>query len=103
MVARRWSTSEIGIRMALGAEATDVRRQVVMHALQLAGVGIAIGTAAAFALTRVMSSVLYEVVSLEARTFLGVSLLLAVSAFAAGYIPARRASSVDPLSALRDE
>jgi putative ABC transport system permease protein len=96
-------TREIGIRMALGADPTDVRRQVVMHALQLAAVGIAIGTAAALALTRVMSSVLYEVVALEAGTFVGVGLLLAGSAFIAGYIPARRASSVDPLAALRDE
>lgn len=96
-------TREIGIRMALGAEPADVRRQVVMHALQLAGVGIAIGTAAALALTRVMSSVLYEVVALEAGTFVGVGLILAVSAFIAGYIPARRASSVDPIAALRDE
>jgi ABC-type antimicrobial peptide transport system permease subunit len=96
-------TREIGIRMALGAEPGGVRRQVVNHALRLAAVGIAIGMAAALSLTRIMSSVLYEVVALQASTFVGVGLLLSASALIAGYIPARRASSVDPLVALRDE
>jgi putative ABC transport system permease protein len=100
-VARR--THEIGIRMALGAAATDVRRQIVREALVPAFVGIALGTAAALALTRIMSSVLYGVVALEAGTFAGVGLLLAASAFVAGYIPARRASSIDPITSLRDE
>jgi predicted permease len=98
-VARR--THEIGIRIALGAKATDVRRQVVAQALRLAFTGIALGTAAALTLTRIMSSVLYGVVSLDVRTFAGVALLLAISAFVAGYIPARRASSIDPVAALR--
>jgi predicted permease len=100
-VARR--THEIGIRMALGAAATDVRRQIVREALLPAFVGITLGTAAALALTRIMSSVLYGVVALEAATFAGVGLLLAASAFVAGYLPARRASSIDPITALRDE
>jgi putative ABC transport system permease protein len=100
-VARR--AHEIGIRMALGAAAADVRRRVVLEALLPAVVGIALGTAAALALTRIMSSVLYGVVALEAGTFAGVGLLLAASALVAGYLPARRASSIDPITALRDE
>jgi len=100
-VARR--AREIGIRMALGAEAADVRRRVVAEAMLPAVAGIALGTAAAVALTRIMSSVLYGVVALEAGTFAGVGLLLAASALVAGYLPARRASSIDPITALRDE
>jgi len=100
-VARQ--THEIGIRMALGAEPAGVRRQVVMEGLNLALVGIAFGTIVAVALTRVMASVLYEVVPLEVGAFAGVGLLLAAAAFVAAYIPARRASSIDPLAALREE
>jgi putative ABC transport system permease protein len=100
-VARR--THEIGIRLALGAEARDVRRQVVLQALLPASAGIALGTSAALALTRIMSSVLYGVVALEAGTFVAVGLILAAAAFVAGYIPARRASSINPVVALREE
>ncbi|MBP1598288.1 MAG: hypothetical protein H6Q05_3665 [Acidobacteria bacterium] len=100
-VARR--THEIGVRMALGAAGADVRRQIVREALLPAFVGIALGTAAALALTRIMSSVLYGVVALDTGTFAGVGLLLAASAFVAGYLPARRASAIDPIAALRDE
>jgi len=100
-IARR--THEIGIRMALGGAAADIRRQVVKEALLPAFTGIALGTAAALALTRVMSSVLYGVVALQPGTFAGVGLLLAASALVAGYLPARRASSIDPTVALRAE
>jgi ABC-type antimicrobial peptide transport system permease subunit len=88
--------------MALGAEPAGVRRQVVMGGLNLALIGIVLGTVAAVALTRVMASVLYEVVALEVGAFVGV-VLLAAAAFIAAYIPARRASSIDPLAALREE
>ena len=91
-VARR--THEIGIRMALGAAAADVRRQIVREALLPAFVGIALGTAAALALTRIMSSVLYGVVALEAGTFAGVGLLLGGFGFCRR-IPPRPARLLD--------
>jgi putative ABC transport system permease protein len=100
-VARR--THEIGVRMALGAAAGEVRRQIVAQALRPALVGTIFGIAAAVVLGRVMSSALYGVVALEPGTFIGVGLLLGASALLAGYIPARRASAVDPVVALREE
>jgi putative ABC transport system permease protein len=100
-VARR--THEIGIRIALGAAVSEVRGLIVTQAMRPVLAGIGLGTAAALALTRIMSNVLYGVVALEPATFAGVLLLLAASAFIAGYIPARRASVVDPVVALREE
>jgi putative ABC transport system permease protein len=100
-VAQR--THEIGIRMALGATASSVRRQVIAQALRPALIGTATGLAAAVALMHLMSSALYGVVALEPGTFIVVGLLLASSALIAGYIPARRATKVDPVVALRDE
>jgi putative ABC transport system permease protein len=100
-VARR--THEIGIRIALGAVVSEVRRLIVTQAMRPVLAGIALGTAAALALTRIMSNALYGVVALDPATFAGVLLLLAASAFIAGYIPARRASAVDPVVALREE
>jgi putative ABC transport system permease protein len=100
-VAQR--THEIGIRMALGAPRGDVFRLVVGEGLKLAGVGIAIGIAAAFGLARLMSSLLYEISATDFETFAGVAVLLALVALLACYIPARRAMRVDPTVALRYE
>ncbi|HEX8501292.1 MAG TPA: ABC transporter permease [Pyrinomonadaceae bacterium] len=96
-------THEIGIRIALGAKPRDILRLVVGHGLALTLVGIALGAASAFALTRVMTSLLFEVSPADPATFAAnVALLTAVSLVAC-YIPARRATRVDPLVALRYE
>jgi macrolide transport system ATP-binding/permease protein len=96
-------TREIGIRMALGAPAGGILKLVVGEGLKLAIFGMAIGLAGAIAGTRLMSSLLYGVNALDVVTFVGVSLLLALVALVACYIPARRAMKVDPLVALRCE
>jgi predicted permease len=100
-VAQR--THEIGIRMALGAPRSGVFRLVVGEGLKLAGVGIAIGIAAAFGLARLMSSLLFGISATDFETFAGVALLLALVAMLACYVPARRAMRVDPTVALRYE
>jgi len=96
-------THEIGIRVALGAQHRDVLRLVVGDGAKLALLGIAIGIASALALTRVMTSLLFEVKPTDPATFAGVAILLALVALAACYIPARRAMRVDPMVALRYE
>ena len=96
-------TREIGIRMALGANATGIFRLVVGHGLTLTFIGLGIGLAVAIAGTRLMSGLLYGVNALDLVTFSGVSLLLALVAFLACYFPARRAMQVDPMIALRHE
>ena len=96
-------THEIGIRMALGAKQRDVLSLVVRQGLLLAVMGVAIGLGAAFALTRVMSSLLFGVTATHLPTFLIVSLVLALVALLASYLPARRAMRVDPMIALRYE
>ncbi len=96
-------TREIGLRMALGANAGDVTRMVVGQGLALTALGIASGLAAAFALTRAMTKLLVGVVAGDPTVYTAVAALLAVVAFVACYIPAFRASRVDPMIALRDE
>ena len=96
-------THEIGVRMALGADASAVMWVVLRRALILMAIGVAIGTAGALALTRVMAGLLYEVRPTDAATFGGAALLLAGLAVAASLIPAWRATRVDPLTALRAE
>jgi putative ABC transport system permease protein len=100
-VAQR--TREIGLRMALGAPRGGVFRMVVVQGVKLAGAGIAIGILAALGLARLMSSLLYQVSTTDFETFTCVAVLLLLVAFAASYVPARRAISVEPIVALRYE
>jgi predicted permease len=94
---------EIGIRIALGAERGRVQRTFLVQGVALATIGVAAGLAAAAALTRWMSSLLYEVSPLDPLTFAGVSGVLLVAAGLASYLPSRRASRVDPIVSLRSE
>jgi putative ABC transport system permease protein len=100
-VAQR--TQEIGIRMALGAARSDVIRLVVGQALRLAVLGVGIGLAGAYAVTRLMASVLFGVSATDPPTFLGVTVILGLSAVIAAWLPAERAARVDPMVALRSE
>jgi putative ABC transport system permease protein len=92
---------EIGIRMALGAQAGDVRRLVMAQAAGLGAAGLAAGVVGALALTRALSSLLFGVTASDPSTFAGVSVLLMAVVIAAAYLPARRATRVDPVTALR--
>jgi ABC-type antimicrobial peptide transport system permease subunit len=94
---------EIGIRLALGARPAQIRALILSHGLQLLLIGSAIGLVAAFALSRALQSVLFEVKGIDPRIYLGVGLLLFGATLLASWIPARRASRVDPIIALRSE
>jgi predicted permease len=100
-VTRR--TREIGIRMAIGAQRLDVIRMVVRQGLILSVAGVIVGAAAAFGATRIMNTMLYHVKAMDPMTLVGVSLLLLLVSLVACFLPARRATQVDPLIALRYE
>jgi ABC-type antimicrobial peptide transport system permease subunit len=96
-------TREIGLHMALGAVAGQVRRMVVGQGVRVLLVGIVLGTAAAYGATRALSSLLFGVEAFDLTTYLGVSVLMVLVGFLASWVPARRASRVDPMEALRME
>ena len=96
-------TREIGIRMALGAQRPALTGLFVGHGLRLVAIGLGFGIAAAFALTKAMSSLLFGISAADPLTYAGVSLGLAAAAALASYLPSRRATGVDPVQALRSE
>jgi putative ABC transport system permease protein len=98
-VAQR--TQEMGIRRALGAQPSDILRLVVGQGVRLALVGVALGIAGAIGLTRLMTALLFHVSATDPATFVAVALLFLLVALAASYIPARRATRIDPMAALR--
>jgi putative ABC transport system permease protein len=100
-VAQR--THEIGIRLAVGAQTRDVMKMIIKQGMILALIGAGLGLAGAFVATRVMRGLLFGVSATDPLIFIGVSLLITMVALLACYIPARRATKVDPLIALRYE
>ena len=96
-------TQEIGIRMALGASARDVQTRIVMQTLGLSAIGMTIGVVGSLALTRSLSGLLFGITATDPATFAAMLLVLGIVAGLAGYVPARRASRIDPLVALRTE
>ena len=96
-------TREIGIRMALGARSVQLKRALLGNVLALVGIGVALGLGSAALLTRLMESQLFGVTALDPATYVAVTAILIVTGVLAGYLPARRATRVDPMSALRAE
>lgn len=96
-------TSEIGLRMALGAQPASVFALILKDAISLVVAGIAVGIPAALASTRLISSMIYGIAGNDLRTILLASFILLAVAALAGYVPARRASLVDPMTSLRSE
>jgi putative ABC transport system permease protein len=96
-------TREMGLRLALGAPRGGVLRLVIAEVGRLAGLGVLLGLGAAFALTRLLSALLYGVAATDPATFVAVAVLLSGIALAAAYLPGRRATRVDPIVALREE
>ena len=94
---------DIGVRMALGAERSGILLMVLRQGMELTGAGVVLGLLGALLLTRVMASLLFGVSTTDLATFATVPLLLIATAMLASYIPARRATRVDPVVALRDE
>jgi putative ABC transport system permease protein len=100
-VARR--TKEFGLRMVLGAQTGDVLGMVMKQGAAMVGIGLVAGLVTAYGLTRLMASLLFSVAPTDAPTFATVTAILAVVALAACYVPARRATEVDPMQTLRYE
>jgi putative ABC transport system permease protein len=96
-------TREIGIRMALGADGHDVMGLVLRQAVTMVMLGLSVGVIAALLMTRVLRTLLFAVSPTDPAVFAGIIVLLAATAWLATYVPARRATRVDPLVALRDE
>ena len=96
-------TQEIGVRMALGAQARDIFALVVRRGMALTTIGVVAGLAWAFAATRVMTGLLFEVTASDPATFAAIGLLMTGAALVASFIPARKATRVDPVIALRRE
>jgi ABC-type antimicrobial peptide transport system permease subunit len=94
-------TQEIGIRMALGATAGDLQARIILQTLTLAAIGMLVGGAASWALARTLSGLLFGVTAGDPVTFLAMLAVLTAVAALAGYLPARRASHIDPIVALR--
>ena len=99
-VAQR--TRELGIRMALGAARSDIAGLVLRQGVRMTGLGVVVGLALVFWLTRYISSLLFGVVPLDPTTLVGVGVLIFALALVASYLPARRAMSVDPIESLRE-
>jgi ABC-type antimicrobial peptide transport system permease subunit len=98
-VAQR--TAEIGVRQAIGAARSDILRMVLAEGLRVSAIGIAMGTAAGWGATRLVAGMLFHVSPVDPATFASVAVLLAGVALAASWLPARKATRVDPLTALR--
>jgi ABC-type antimicrobial peptide transport system permease subunit len=96
-------TQELGVRMALGAQASNLRNMVIGQGMLLAGVGVVAGTAGAFWLTRFLSGFLFDVKAWDPMAFVATGVLLLAVALVAVWVPARRATRVDPMTALRLE